>query len=174
MKRNLIKALVLFLLGIPIYYYILRSPSSTQGKVAPDFTSKLITGEEFKLSHLRGEYVLLDFWGSWCPPCRRDNPNLVKLYNEFNGKPFQDGDNFNIVTVALEKNNRRWEKAAKKDGFSWKHQIVTEAKIVLMSPIAQKYAVKDIPAKFLIDPSGNIVGVNQSYAEIKAYLQSKL
>jgi len=174
MKRNLFKAIVLVIITAPIYYFLLRSPMSNEGKQAPDFTYDLISGESFTLSDLQGEYVLLDFWGSWCPPCRRDNPNLVRLYDEFHGKSFNDANNFNIVTVALEKNNRRWEKAAIKDGFKWKHQIVTEARIVLMSPIAQKYAVKDIPAKFLIDPKGNIVGVNQSYAEIKAYLQSKL
>ena len=174
MKSKILKAIILLMIGVGIYYFLLRSPMGHEGKQAPDFTNDLITGESFTLSDLKGEYVLLDFWGSWCPPCRRDNPNLVRLHDEFHGKTYADAKNFNIVTVALEKNNRGWEKAANKDGFKWKYQIVTEAKVVLLSPIAQKYAVKNIPAKFLIDPKGNIVGVNQTYAEIKAYLQSKL
>jgi thiol-disulfide isomerase/thioredoxin len=174
MKRKIFKTIILLAFGVAIYYFLLRSPMSNEGKIAPDFTTELINGESFTLSELRGEYVLLDFWGSWCPPCRRDNPNLARLYNEFHGKSFQDGTNFSIVTVALERNNKHWENAAKKDGFMWNHQIVQEAKIVLLSPLAQKYSVKDIPAKFLIDPKGKIIGVNQSYAEIKAYLQSKL
>jgi len=174
MKNNILRTVIILVLIGLVYYFFLRSPKSSEGEMAPDFTAELISGETFKLSDLRGEYVLLDFWGSWCPPCRRDNPNIVKLHDEFNGKSFQDAENFNIVTIALEKNNRRWEKAARKDGFKWHHQIVQEAKVVLLSPLAQKYAVKNIPAKFLIDPNGNIIGVNQSYAEIKTYLQSKL
>ena len=174
MNRNIYKGILFIIIAGLVYYFLLRSAEGNTGKTAPDFTTELITGETFNLSDLRGEYVLLDFWGSWCPPCRRDNPNLGKLHDEFNGKTFKDAKNFNIVTVALEKNGRRWEKAAKKDGFRWPYQIVTEAKAVLLSPIALKYAVKDIPAKFLIDPEGQIVGVNQSYDEIRTYLQSKL
>ncbi|MBT8232890.1 MAG: TlpA family protein disulfide reductase [Saprospiraceae bacterium] len=174
MKSTIIKAVFALAIGYSGYYFLLRSPSSTKGKLAPDFESQLIDGSKFNLSSLKGNYVLLDFWGSWCPPCRRDNPNLVKLHNQFYNESFKDANNFHIVTVALEKNDKTWKKAADRDGFKWEHQIVEQAKVVLLSPLAQKYAVKDIPAKFLIDPDGNIVGVNQPYSEIKAYLQSKI
>lgn len=174
MNRKIIVAIGFGLLALASYYFIGRSPEASLGKQAPSFSAKLINGEPFELSDLRGQYVLLDFWGSWCPPCRKDNPNLVRLYNEFNQTNFEDGSGFDLVTIALEKNDRGWRRAAEKDGFIWKHQIVEEAKIVLLSPLAQKYAVKEIPAKFLIDPSGNIVGVNQPYEEIKTFLKTKI
>ena len=152
---------------------ILFSCGSVPTDLAPDFTTQRIDGSEFTLSDLRGDYVLLDFWGSWCPPCRRDNPNLVKLHNAFSDVKFKDGSGFSIVTVALEKNNKSWEKAAKRDGFIWDNQIVEISKIVMLSSLAQKYGVKDIPAKFLIGPKGEILGVNQSYEELRTFLMGK-
>ncbi|NNE26820.1 MAG: TlpA family protein disulfide reductase [Saprospiraceae bacterium] len=157
-----------------IYFFFLRSPGQKEGRPAPDFSTELIDGTPFKLSELKGNYVLLDFWGSWCAPCRRDNPKLVRLHNEFKDSRFKNAEGFRIVTVALEKDNRRWEKAAQKDGFSWKHQIVTTAKVVLLSPIAQKFNVSEVPTKFLIDPEGNIIGVNQSYDELAAFLNERI
>lgn len=174
MMRKGFVAVGFFILALSSYYFLWRSPESTKGKQAPDFSTELITGEKFSLSDLKGEYVLLDFWGSWCGPCRRDNPSLVSLYNEFNTLSFKDAKGFKVVTIALEKNDRHWRKAAERDGFAWKHQIVQEAKIVLLSPLAQKYAVSEVPTKFLIGPNGNILGVNQQYEEIKAYLKSKI
>ncbi len=171
MKKNLIW--IILLAGILGYLY-LYSPSRNQGKLAPDFQTELIDGSAFDLKSLRGQYVVLDFWGSWCPPCRRDNPNLVALHDEFHGKKYKDAEGFEIVTVALEKNDRRWKQASQKDGFKWKHQIVRTAKLVLTDPIAMKYGVKEVPSKFLIDPQGNIIGVNQSKQEIASYLRDKL
>lgn len=156
------------------YVFFVRSPDSKSGNFAPDFDAELVDGSDFSLSDLRGHYVLLDFWGSWCPPCRRDNPNLVSLHESFNGKNFQDADGFEIVTVALEKDDKRWKKAADNDGFVWKHQIVKTARLVLTDPIAIKYNVSDVPSKFLIDPEGNVIGVNMKRQEIENYLGEKL
>jgi len=113
---------VLKYIWIPVLIYFawftfLRSPEAKMGKMAPDFSSELIDGTPFQLSDLKGKYVLLDFWGSWCAPCRRDSPNLVKLHNEFNDATFNNAQGFEIVSVALEKDNRRWKKASIKDGF---------------------------------------------------------
>jgi thiol-disulfide isomerase/thioredoxin len=158
---------------IMIYFLFLRSPAEKSGKQAPNFKNELIDGSTFELSQLKGNYVLLDFWGSWCGPCRQENPKLVKLYNEFNGAAFEDAENFEIVTVALEKDERRWEQVSRQDGFNWPFQIVTIARVVLLSPIAQKYNVSGVPSKFLIDPDGHIIGVNQNYQEIRAFLDTK-
>ena len=157
-----------------IYFLFLRSPDQKEGRQAPDFSTELIDGSEFNLSDLRGNYVLLDFWGSWCAPCRRDNPNLVRIHNKYGNSNFKNADGFKVVTVALEKDNKRWQKAAEKDGFTWKHQIVTTAKVVLLSPIAQKFNVSEVPTKFLIDPKGDIIGVNQSYDELAAFLNERM
>jgi len=166
---------VLVLLLVPLFaYFFIYSPDKNDGKLAPDFSASLIDGSDFKLSNLRNNYVLLDFWGSWCPPCRRDNPKLVALHYQFHNKSFKDADNFEIVTVALEKNDKRWKRASEKDGFTWKNQIVKTARYVLADPLAIKYGVKDVPAKFLIDPNGQIVGVNMTKLEIAEYLSGKL
>ena len=171
-KIKLILSAIVLL--VAVYLLVLRSPHRKKGDIAPDFKTSLIDGSSFELSDLRGNYVLLDFWGSWCPPCRRDNPNLVELHNQFGDKSFQDADNFHIVTIALEKNDRAWKKASEKDGFTWKHQIVQESKLVLSAPLAIKYNVKDVPSKFLINPDGEVLGVNQSATEIARFLSSKL
>ena len=84
-----------------IYFLFLRSPDQKEGRQAPDFSTELIDGSEFNLTDLRGNYVLLDFWGSWCAPCRRDNPNLVRIHNKYGNSNFKDADGFKVVTVAL-------------------------------------------------------------------------
>lgn len=159
---------------ILVYLLFFKSPDQKKGKTAPEFSAELIDGTPFSLSDLRGQYVLIDFWGSWCPPCRRDNPKLVQLHKEFNGKKFQDAQGFELVTIALERNDRYWKKASENDGFVWKHQIVTQAKAVLLSPLAQKYNVSEVPSKFLVNPQGEIIGVNQSYEELSSFLRSKM
>lgn len=170
------KTLVAIVIALVIYlaYCSIYSPSKNDGKLAPNFTATLVDGSDFELSDLRNNYVLLDFWGSWCPPCRRDNPNLVLLYNQFHNKSYVDADNFEVVTVALEKNDKRWKSATDKDGFIWKNQIVRTARYVLADPIAMKYGVKDVPSKFLIDPKGKIVGVNMKIEEIESFLNKQL
>ena len=166
-----------YLLIVPVlllvYFLFLRSPDDKKGKMAPDFEAELIDGKSFKLSDLKGHYILLDFWGSWCAPCRRDNPNLVKLYDSYKQSKFIDADGFKIVTVALEKDDKRWKKAAEKDGFTWPHQIVTMSRAVLLSPIAQKYNVSEVPSKFLIGPEGDIISVNEKYSALNDFLNSK-
>lgn len=169
-----VKYLIITVLVIAVYFLFFRSPESKNGKKAPEFNAELISGQNFSLSDLEGQYVLLDFWGSWCAPCRRDNPNLAKLYNAFNGKKFKDAEGFEIVTIALEKDDKRWKNAAEKDGFNWPYQIVTISRAVMLAPLAQKYNVSNVPSKFLISPEGNIIGVNQKYDEIKSFLDGEL
>jgi len=168
MKGIILGSLVMISMSISIL-----SCGSVPENQAPDFTAELIDKSTFNLSDLKGNYILLDFWGSWCPPCRRDNPNLVKLHKEFGQTEFKDAKGFELVTIALEKNDKYWKKAADKDGFNWKYQIVEISRLVMLSSLAQKYGVKDIPAKYLIGPKGEIIGVNQSYDEIRAFLTSK-
>ena len=122
----------------------------SNGEMAPDFEAELIDGSDFKLSDLRGQYVLLRFWGSWCGPCRMENRELIPFYNKHR-------EHIQLVTVALEKDDSRWRKAAKKDGFTWKYQIVEQSPVVLASAIARSYGVSNIPAKFLIRPDGTLI-----------------
>lgn len=134
--------------GIPI---ALDAPEKTKlGKEAPDFAQKTPEGKEFKLSSLRGKYVLVDFWASWCGPCRRENPNVVKAYQKYKEK------GFTILGVSLDEPGQReaWLKAIAKDQLEWTQ--VSDLK-GWNNEAARIYGIRSIPANFLLDPSGKIV-----------------
>ena len=155
---------ILFIVYYGFYFYV-KNTGADKGESAPDFEAVLIDGTPFKLSDLRGRYVLLDFWASWCLPCRRANPNLAKLQQKY-------GDKLSIVTIALEKRGEAWKRAAEMDGFTWKYQIVEHQKLVMLSDIARKYGVSEIPAKFLISPEGKLLE-KMSFDEIDQFLSTK-
>ena len=146
-------------------FFTACSSGSGQNK-APEIETQLIDGTPFKLSDLRGKYVLLDFWGSWCGPCIRDFPSLVALHDKY-------GDDVVFVSVALEKNDERWKEVSEKAGFSWKHQIVEDAKVVLASPIARDYGVLDIPSKFIITPDGKLIS-GMDFEQMDEYFEATL
>lgn len=144
------------------------------GHMAPEFTAELVDGTEFTLSDAKGKYVLIDFWGSWCPPCRKENPQLVQLYNKYKDRNFKSGEGFDVITVALEKNDRTWRKVAEKEGFTWRYQIVEISRYVLLSSLAKSFGVTDLPAKFLINPKGEIIGSNLSFIEMDRMLSERV
>ena len=118
------------------------------GKPAPDFTFETPKGDSFTLSSLRGKYVLLDFWASWCPDCRKENPQLVTLYQKYKNKPFT------MVGVSIDEDKERWKAAVEKDGLVW-HQVI--AKNAWEDEVTKAYAIRWIPTGILIDPQGVIV-----------------
>jgi peroxiredoxin len=123
------------------------------GATAPEFAEADTAGKVISLSSFRGKYVLIDFWASWCGPCRRENPNVVKAYNAYKGK------NFTILGVSLDRPNAKdkWLAAIHKDGLTWNH--VSDLKF-WDSKAADLYAVRGIPQNFLLDPKGKIIGKN--------------
>jgi len=164
MKKALVIIIpALFVIYYACYFYVQNSGAG-KGEIAPDFQTELIDGSSFKLSDLRGGYVLLDFWGSWCGPCRKESPNLVALHT-------RHGHHLTIVSVALEKNAESGRLAAIQDGYIWKTQIVEQSSLVMLSEIARKYGVSEIPAKFLISPEGEILP-SRSFAEIDDFMSS--
>ena len=152
-------------------YYIYKMPKFSDGESAPSFSSKLFDGSDFKLEDLNGQYVLLDFWGSWCGPCRRESPDLVTLYNDYHGKSFSDAKGFEILSVAIETKEANWRRAIIVDKLNWKYHIVQTDRF--SGPIATQYGVKEIPTKYFLDTNGEILMVNPSFAEIREFLNEK-
>ncbi len=146
-------------------------PKFNDGQKAPDFTAETYQGKPFKLSDLQGKIVLLDFWGSWCGPCLQENPKLVELNNKYKTSTFKNADQFVIVSIGLEKDEIRWQRAIDKYNLDWEYHISNLKR--MRDPIAKLYGVREIPTKYLIDEKGYIIGVNQSFEEINKYLMSK-
>lgn len=120
------------------------------GQVAPDIEMTSIDGGTYKLSDLRGKVVLLDFWASWCGPCRRENPNVVRAYAEYKDKGFE------VFSVSLDSKQDRWEKAIAQDGLTWPYHV-SDLK-GWKNAAAALYDVHSIPATFLLDKEGKVVG----------------
>lgn len=150
-------------------------PHYDSGEKAPDFIGSTADGHVFKLSDLKGNIVLLDFWGSWCGPCIQESPELVKLYEDYGNTHFREVDGFTIVSVAIEKDKERWERAIERLGHSWPHQVIDPVSNFRFfdSPIANEFGVKQLPSKFLIDEKSRIVKLNPTIEEIRAYLEGK-
>jgi peroxiredoxin len=135
------------------------------GKQAPEISLPDTEGKTVKLSSFRGKYVLVDFWASWCGPCRRENPNVVQAYNQFKNK------NFTILGVSLDRQKEPWEKAIVDDNLNWTH--ISDLKF-WQSEVVPVYQVESIPFNVLVDPDGKVVAENLRGNALEQKLQQVL
>jgi peroxiredoxin len=119
------------------------------GKAAPEFAQNDVNGKLLSLSSLKGKYVLVDFWASWCGPCRAENPNVVKAFQKYHAK------GFDILGVSLDEKKDKWQEAIKKDNLNWNQVSDLQG---WKNSVAELYGVQGIPMNFLIDKDGKIVG----------------
>jgi thiol-disulfide isomerase/thioredoxin len=131
------------------------------GAIAPGFISTDTAGNKVDLKGYRGKYTLVEFWASWCPPCREESPTLVRLYNEYKAKGFE------ILSVSIDKNTTQWKNAILKDGYIWGNVCDLNG---YGGPTAALYTVTAIPNSFLLDKNGRIIAKNLRGKDLESKL----
>lgn len=135
------------------------------GAIAPDFKAPTPDGATLSLSEAKGKVTIIDFWASWCKPCRAENPNVVELYNKYHDK------GLNIIAVSLDKTAEDWKEAIEADGLPWKH--VSNLKY-WQDPIARQYNIRSIPATFVLDADGKIIAKGLKVMEFESQIATLL
>ena len=156
--------LALIVTGILLLSFTV-SKAPGKGSIAPDFELKSPSGKTIKLSSLKGKVVLIDFWASWCKPCRHENPNVVEAYNKYRKSKFKNGKGFEVISVSLDRQPEAWKKAIKTDGLIWKnHGLDVGGKV------SAEYGVQSIPTAFLIDGDGKVIASGNKIRGLKLHI----
>jgi peroxiredoxin len=162
---------LLFLLAYVAFRWY-RSPRFGNGAIAADFTAALATGDSIRLSDYRGKIVLLEFWGSWCPPCRQSSPMLRNLRKRYSQAKFKTAKGFELIIVGIDTDKTRWQTAIVNDGLQTAVNVSDLKRFD--DHLALLYGVREIPSSFLIDENGVIIGVNASEIKLDELLKLRI
>lgn len=166
----------LFILSFFAGKYLYQMPKFDDGERSPNFEWTLPSGEKSDLTKLEGKYVLIDFWGSWCGPCRAEFPGLTNLFDKYHTSKFKNADGFDIVGVGVEKEEKRWRRAIVRYKLVWENHVFDENTNFRFfnSKVAKLYGIKEVPTKYLLDEKGVIVLVNPSVEKLDEFLKGQL
>ncbi len=142
------------------------------GNKAPEISQSSIDGKNITLSSLRGKVVLIDFWASWCGPCRAENPVLVSVYKKFHDKKFKSGNGFEILSISLDQNEIAWRHAIEKDQLIWPYHVSDLQG--WGNVVAKNYGINSIPSNLLINANGVIIAKNLRGELLEQKLESEL
>jgi thiol-disulfide isomerase/thioredoxin len=154
---------LLLFIGLSLSF---TSSKTAIGELAPEIELKNPKGKTIKLSDLRGKVVLVDFWASWCGPCRKENPHVVEAYNKYKKMKFASGKGFEVFSVSLDRAEAPWKKAIAEDKLVWKNHVWDNE-----NKAAREYGAYSIPHGVLIDGNGKIVAQGQSLRGLGLHIE---
>jgi thiol-disulfide isomerase/thioredoxin len=170
--NNKIALITLLAIIASIYIrYLYHKPRLVNGDVAIEIKGVNHQGDSVRLTDLTGKYILLEFWGSWCAPCRKNNPVIVDLYQDYKEKKFRDADGFSVFYFALDDDEQSWRNAIIKDNLTWPYHMMGSGKFD--NEIAGLYGIRSVPSSFLLGPDLTIIGVNPDERDIRKILDNR-
>ena len=168
MSKIKIILIILFLSNNLIYS---QEIGTSIGDKAPMLSYNNPNGEQMSLSDIKNKLILIDFWASWCGPCRRENPNLVDAYKKYNRTKFNDGNGFEIYSLSLDKKEEAWVKAINQDQLFWEYHVSDLGG--WQSEGSQKYGISSIPSNVIINGKGIIIAKNLKGQALHRFLDSQ-
>lgn len=166
MRNSLILLTILFLSSCSSF----SSTKLINGSPAPDFSLPDRNGQPLALSSFKGDLVLVEFWASWCKPCREENPRIVNVYNKYKDRAFQHAKGLQVVSISLDTDKDRWLDAVKQDNLLWDNHVSDLQG--WNGAAVDSYRVESIPSSFLVDQNGIIIGKNLKARDLDKLLSA--